>query len=415
MIRVPLVLAGLVGLAGCQALQTADRGLYQAVEMVSENDRVTGRRSLSLADRNAQIRQGNQYIEQLLAEERQAGRKLNGELDRAQYQRLVRLFDRIQRISHLRQERWQPLLIDRDSFNAFTTGGTYIVVHLGLMEQLPDDDEVAAVVGHEIAHTVANHVGESQGHRIASQLSGSKAARSGAYQAAFTHENEREADRIGILYSALAGFDPYAASRIWQRQYLLEGNARALMLHDHPVNAERAEEARQVAAAVASYYRPGQQNPHYEALLENNALWQAQQPGPEAGAGGGVLALLSTVTDTWLQHEQAKAEAARQQQRSAFVKAVEARMTLLESRTLAGNRLQTRWQYRASAPPLNQLVIGLLVQQGEQLSRHVAHIDGVVRPNGQFVAEFNLPETLPVQDLPSLPVRFYVDDVVPAQ
>jgi len=410
-----LTLACAASLAGCQALQTVDRGLYQAAEAVSERDRVTGQRTLSLADRNAQIQQGNGYIRQLLAEEKKAGRKVNAELDAAQYERLVRIFDRVHQVSHLRDERWVPLLIDRDSFNAFTTGGTYIVVHSELMKQLSNDDELAAVIGHEIAHTVANHIGESQGHRLASQLSGSKSAGSKGYQAAFTHENEREADRIGILYSALAGYDPGAASAIWQRQYQQEGNARTLFAHDHPVNAERAAETRSVAEQVRPYYQSGQQNPRYTQLLQNNNLWRQQQGGPAAGEGGGVMAVLSTAAGAYLQHEQTKAEMRRQQQQSKFVKAVEQRMKLLRAEQLESGVVETRWQFQANGPALTNLVMGLMVQRDNKVVRMVAHIDGRVAPGQQFRAEFKLPESLAGANLKQLPTRFYVDDVEPSQ
>ena len=121
-------------LSGCQALQKVDQGLYQVAESVSEKDRVTGQRSLSMADRRAQIEQGNAYVDQLIAQEQKNKRPVNAAVSRTQYQRLLRVFDRIHQVSHLKQERWQPLLIKRDSFNAFTTGGTYIVVHSRLMD-----------------------------------------------------------------------------------------------------------------------------------------------------------------------------------------------------------------------------------------------------------------------------------------
>lgn len=410
-----LVALSTASLVGCQALQTVDRGLYQAAEQVSERDRVTGQRSLSLADRNAQIQQGNGYIKQLLDAEQKAGRKVNSALDAAQYERLVRVFDRIHQVSHLRQERWIPLLIERDSFNAFTTGGTYIVVHTELMKQLSDDNELAAVIGHEVAHTVANHLGESQGHQMASRLSGSKSATRKGYQAAFTHENEREADRVGVLYSALAGYDPAAGSNIWQRQYQQEGNARTLFAHDHPVNAERAAENRQSAEKVRPYYTANKQNPQYAELLINNTLWQQQGEGPAAGEGGGLMAVLSTAAGAYMQHEQTKNEMHRQQQQSAFVKAVEQRMKLVSAKQQADGRLETRWQFQAQNPPLKNLVMGLMVQQGKKVARVVAHIEGRIAPGQRFPARFVLPGSLKGADFKTLPTRFYVDDVEPSQ
>ncbi len=108
-------------LSGCEALQSVDRGLYSAAETVSERDIVTGQRTLSMASRGQQIAQGNAAVEQIVAEQQKAGKKINAELDAKAYQRLIRVFDRIHRVSHLANERWQPVLIDDPSFNAFST------------------------------------------------------------------------------------------------------------------------------------------------------------------------------------------------------------------------------------------------------------------------------------------------------
>ncbi|MGB0466880.1 MAG: M48 family metallopeptidase [Pontibacterium sp.] len=403
----------LLSLYGCQALQQVDKGLFQVAEAISEEDRVTGQRSLSLAGRTRQIAQGNRYVQQLLENEKKAGRKVDAALDKKQYHRLVTIFDRIHASSHLRAERWQPVLIDRGSFNAFTTGGTYIVVHRGLMQQLKSDDELAAVLGHEIAHTVANHVFERQTHAQVSALAGSKSARKGSYQAAFTHESEREADRVGILYSALAGYDPMAASRIWARQYKLEGNARALFAHDHPVNAERQRETAKVGQQVKSYYQKGKQNPQYKTLLSNNVLWQQHQSA-KAGSGGGLEALLGTALGAYAQHHQAKQEAQRQENHAGFVKAIESRMTLLQSRALNAQTLETQWQYK-SGPVLKQVVMGLLIKKGNKTLRTVAHIPGYLKAGARYKARFTLPKGVTTTELKKLQGRFYLDDALPAQ
>lgn len=400
-------------MSGCQTLQQVDRGLYQAAEAISEEDRVTGQRTLSTASRGQQIAQGNQYVQQMLAQEKKAGRKVNAALNKQQYYRLIQVFDRIHTISHLRNERWEPILIDRDSFNAFTTGGTYIVVHSGLMEQLSDDAELAAVLGHEIAHTVANHVFERQTHAQLSALAGSKSARKGGYKAAFTHESEREADRIGILYSALSGYDPMAASRIWARQYKLEGNARALFAHDHPVNAERRNETSKVGQLVNQYYREGQRNPQYAALLNNNVLWQQQQAA-KAGEGGGLQALLGTALGAYVQHNQAKQEARRQQAHTNFVKAIESRLELVGNSSPNKQTLDTQWRYR-EGPQLKQVVMGLLIKKGEKVLRTVAHVDGQVRAGDRYKARFSLPQGVTTSELKTLQVRFYLDDALPVQ
>ncbi len=405
-----------VGLmSGCQTLQNIDKGLYDVAESITETDRVTGQRTLSAADRSAQIRQGNAAVEQLLAQEKKAGRKVNAALDRKQYQRLVRIFDRIHQVSHLSQERWQPVLIDRNTFNAFTTGGTYIVVHRGLMQQL-NDAEVAAVVGHEIAHTVANHVGERQTTQQISLLA-SSAARKDGYQAAYTHEIEREADRIGVLYAALAGYDPYAATRIWQRQLKQEGNARSLFAHDHPVNAERAAETKALADRVKQYYQPGRINPNAAYLRDNNTLWRKRENKDKelAGEGGGVAAILSTALGAYVGHQQAKQEAVRQSQYAQFVKAVESYMKLEQQRRASDKSWTTRWRYSGNLP-LKGVIMGFMAQDSQgRIHRYVAHQSGIVRPGQRFSLTFKTNDGLTLKQIERMKARYYVDDAMPAQ
>lgn len=260
---------------------------------------------------------------------------------------------------------------------------------------------------------MANHVFERQSHAQISALARSKSAGKGGYQAAFTHESEREADRIGILYSSLAGFDPMAASRIWARQYKLEGNARALFAHDHPVNAERQAETAKVGQAVKQYYRPGQQNPQYAGLLKDNVLWQQGQSA-KAGEGGGVQALLGTAFGAYVQHEQAKQEARRQQAQANFVKAIESRMTLEKTTSPNARMLDTVWRYR-EGPLLKKVVVGLLIKKGDKTLRSVAHVSGQVRAGGQFKARFTLPEGVTAAQLKKMQGRFYLDDALPVK
>lgn len=410
-----LILAATAVLSGCQTLQNLDKGLYNVAESISETDRVTGQRTLSAADRSAQIRQGNAAVEQILAGEKKAGRKIDAALDRKQYQRLVSIFDRIHQVSHLSRERWQPVLIDRDSFNAFTTGGTYIVVHDGLMKQL-NDAEVAAVVGHEIAHTVANHVGERQTTQQLSLLA-SSAARQKGFQAAYTHELEREADRIGVLYSALAGYDPYAATRIWQRQFQQEGNARSLFAHDHPVNAERAAETKALANKVKQYYQAGRINPNAVTLRDNNSLWQKREnnDAAKAGEGGGVSAILSTALGAYVGHQQAKQEAVRQSQQAQFVQAVEKYMKLEQQKKASPTSWVTRWRYSGNLA-LKGVVMGLLAQDSKgKMHRYVAHQSGNVSPGQRFDLTFVMKDGVTLKQLEQMKSRYYLDDALPAR
>lgn len=399
-------------LSGCEALQSVDRGLYSAAEAVTERDLVTGQRTLSTASRGQQIAQGNAAVEQIVAQQKKSGKKINAELDAKAYQRLVQVFDRIHRVSHLANERWQPVLIDNPSFNAFTTGGTYIVVHSGLMKDLTDDAELAAVLGHEIAHTVANHVFERQTHQTAALIAGSEAARQGGYQAAFTHESEIEADKIGILYAALAGFDPYAASRIWEKQYKKEGSAKGLFFHDHPVNPERALLTRNVANQVNQYYRKDQQNAQSAALLNSNVLWRKGSESAEAGNGGGLSAILGTALGAYVQHQGTKQEASRQAQQIQMMQALDKGVVVIGEKVIDQHSWQVVWQNRNNIS-MNNVVMGVLIKDSSgKVRRYVAHVTGSVRSGARFAGRFLLPD-ITVAQLKRMQVKYYLDDATP--
>jgi predicted Zn-dependent protease len=221
-------------LSGCETVQSIDRGLHSSTEAVTERDRVTGQRTLSVQNRSQQIQQGNQFVEQFMAKAKASGKRLNGDYNPVAHERIRRIFARLHQVSHVRDEQWTPVLVEEKTWNAFTTGGTYFVVNSGLEEDLKDDAELANVIAHEVAHTVANHVFERQSYMQLSALSGSRSTRRETFPAAFTHENEAEADRIAVLYCALAGYDPYAGARIWRRMHQRSGND-ALFVHDHPM------------------------------------------------------------------------------------------------------------------------------------------------------------------------------------
>jgi predicted Zn-dependent protease len=412
LVKISSAMLCVVLLSGCEALQSVDRGLYTAAEAVSQRDLVTGQRTLSMAGRGEQIAQGNAAVEQIMEGEKKAGRTVNAELDRKAYERLVNVFDRIHRVSHLANERWRPILIDNNAFNAFTTGGTYIVVNSGLMKDLQDDSELAAVLGHEIAHTVANHVFERQTHQTVALIAGSDAARQGSYQAAFTHESEIEADKIGILYASLAGFDPYAASRIWQRQYKKEGSAKSLFFHDHPVNPERALLTRNVAKQVESYYQKGQQNPQYAALLESNTLWRKKSESVKAGEGGGLSAMLGTVLGAYVQHEGTKQEASRQTQQIQMMQALDKQIVVLGEKVIDQHSWQVVWQNRNSVS-IKNVVMGVLIKDSSgKVKRYVAHVPGNILHGARFTAQFTMPD-LRVAQLQQMQVKYYLDDVLP--
>jgi hypothetical protein len=379
-------------LSSCGTMQAVDRGLYSATESVTERDRITGRRTLSLQDRSQQIQRGNQWAEQFVAKARASGKRLDSDYNPAAYERIKRIFSRLHKVSHVRDEQWTPVLVEEKTWNAFTTGGTYFVINSGLEEDLKDDSELANVIAHEMAHTVANHVFETQSYMQLSALSRSKSATRNTFLAAFSHESEAEADRIAVLYCALAGYDPYAGARVWQRMHQRTGND-ALFVHDHPMNSERAALAQRVASQVAKYYVRDQMNPSFASILASNEVFSRRAGSEvEAGKGGGFLSALDTTLTTMNQREQARLEERRQQMRMQFMQSVHQVSAIVSSSPVGPNMWRVTVRYGGNRP-LTDLSFKLLVERrgGDPLEL-TQHLRGVLHPNSTFYVDFQSPD-----------------------
>ena len=385
-----LIITFLLTLTSCQTMQSVDRGLYSATNSVSSQDRITGARTLNIADRPKQIAQGNKAVEQILAQYKKEGKPIDAELDSIQFNRAKRIFSRIQRVSHMADEQWTLHLIPDDSFNAFTTGGTTIVVHEGLMKKLKSDDEVASVLGHELAHVSANHVFERQGSQIANMVGGSKVAKSGLVQAAYSRQDESEADRIGILYAALAGYDPHAASGIWSDIYQSSGD-NGQMVNNHPLSSQRMSDAEAVADKVEQYYRPGLINASAQDILNSNALYQKRGQAAAPGQGGGIASLLETAANFYVQKQQAKQGAAQESQRILMLREIQNNLKLVDSGTADNGSIGMRFAYLGQRP-VGNLVVKAVSQSGAS----VYQVRNVVNPNTEFSAFFS-PEIIDQQ------------------
>lgn len=372
-------------------MQSVDRSLYSVTEKLSERDRVTGVRTVSLHDRGEQIQNGNAVVERLVAEAKAAGKKINDEFDAVAYARVARVFSRLHSVSHLRNETWTPLLMESDEWNAFTTGGTYFVINSPLERDLKDDAELANVIAHEMAHTVANHGFERVAYTNLGALAGSKSTKRDSYNAAFTHENEAEADRIAALYCALAGFDPFAGERIWRREHERSGDG-GMFIHDHPMTSERADLSKRNAEVVQKYYSAGAVNPDFASILSDNDLYRTAAPSEGgAGRGGGLLALLEVATNAAAQNQQAKLEEQRQRARIDFLRSVQRLTRVVESSPVADDRWRVTMSYSGNRVLVDVAITLIVKRAGQAPLRITKQVVGAVRPNQTFYLDFESP------------------------
>lgn len=150
-----------------------------------------------------------------------------------------RLFEDIGRESELEDYTWQVYLVENNDANAFCMPGGRIIVYDGIIPVAQSDDALACVLGHEIAHAIAKHSSEQMtkgmisavGLAVLTALITSsdmsyKMKRISAILASagitlanlkFSRQNETEADRIGLILAAMAGYDPGAAVGFWER------------------------------------------------------------------------------------------------------------------------------------------------------------------------------------------------------
>ncbi|MNQ40904.1 TPR repeat-containing protein YfgC precursor [compost metagenome] len=168
-------------------------------------------------------------------------------------------------------------VLSSDEINAWCMPGGKIAVYTGLIAKIkPSDDELAAVLGHEIAHALREHARERVSQQMATNLGlsvlsiamGSSAATDLGEQLTsvmFTLPNSRthetEADRMGVELAARAGYDPRAAVTLWQKMGAAEqGNAPPEILSTHPSASSRIGDLQAAAQKVMPLYEQSKGN-----------------------------------------------------------------------------------------------------------------------------------------------------------
>lgn len=167
---------------------------------------------------------------------------------------------------------WSVAVIDDpETVNAWCMAGGRMAIYTGLIEKIdPSDDEVAQVMGHEIAHALANHTAEKMSVAMATSVGvaavgiaadNKGAAMAGAAAAAalaVTMPNSRaaetEADRIGIELAAKAGYDPSAAVTLWRKMGSLPGGQPPQFLSTHPSPDNREKALAALGPQMEPYY-----------------------------------------------------------------------------------------------------------------------------------------------------------------
>lgn len=310
-----VLLVGFVPISALTGCASIDRGLMSVSDAVSSRDPVTGQRQINLVSEDQEIRKAEEITRQILSDAKQKGAKIDAET--LYYERVSRVFDRLKQVVHRKNLPWEIHVLESPEWNAFTVGGGKAFVFTGIFQTevgLKDDNELAAVLAHEMAHVAARHASEKGGKLAIAKLASKGLKKQKTFDASFTANQEDEADKYSAIYMALAGYDPSAGVVVWKRMQQAVGSYTGNMLFDHPLNDDRAKNMTKYASAVQQYYKPDSINPDHEKILINNSLFSYTRPSTaKAGEGGGIAALFGTVANSYSEVAAAKAEQNKRQ------------------------------------------------------------------------------------------------------
>lgn len=177
-----------------------------------------------------------------------------------------------------KQYSWEFNLVQDKSANAFCMPGGKIVVYEGLLPYTQNEASLAIVLGHEIAHAVAKHSAEQMskqiknqyGTQILSSVLNAAGVSSSTTQLAqiiaqkglqfrslkYSRDNETEADRMGLIFAAMAGYNPNVAVSFWQRMSQGNNSNQSDVFSDHPSDAKRIAAIKQELPEALTYYNP---------------------------------------------------------------------------------------------------------------------------------------------------------------
>ncbi len=169
---------------------------------------------------------------------------------------------------------WEFNLIESDAPNAWCMPGGKVAFFTGILPYTKDEAGMAVVMGHEVAHAVTRHGSERLTYQVAQQGFGallSWGTKDSDYQEAymqlyglgtqygailpFSRLHENEADRLGLIFMAMAGYDPNAAVIFWQRMAAANPDAPPEFLSTHPADETRIRKLRALIPEAMQYYR----------------------------------------------------------------------------------------------------------------------------------------------------------------
>ena len=245
---------------------------------------ITGRKQLNIIPDSEMLSMSYQQYDQFLTENKKStdaektamiqrvGRRIQGAVE--QYMRDTN------NTAQLDGYQWEFNLVESDEMNAWCMPGGKVVFYTGILPVCKDESGIAVVMGHEVAHAVAKHGSERMSQGLLAQMGGvalSEALKSepeqtqaiamtafgvGAQYGAllpFSRKQESEADHLGLIFMAMAGYDPGVAVPFWERMAQGGGSKPPEFMSTHPSDQTRINNLKTLMPEAMKYYKPGVQ------------------------------------------------------------------------------------------------------------------------------------------------------------
>jgi predicted Zn-dependent protease len=253
-----------------------------AIFIACQKNAITGRRSMTIMPESEMIGMSLTEYDKFLTEHkplpatdanvvlvRKVGSKIQGAVEKYYAQKGLS--------SQLSSFKWEFNVVSEDVVNAWCMPGGKVVVYTGLLPVTKDEASLAIVMGHEIAHAIAKHGNErmSQGMMVqfgGTVLSTAMQQKPAVTQALFgqayglstnlgmlkySRTHETEADKMGLVFAAMGGYNPEAAIAFWERMAAASGGAKPMeLLSTHPSDATRIADLKAYMPEAKKYYTP---------------------------------------------------------------------------------------------------------------------------------------------------------------
>ncbi len=243
---------------------------------------VTGRKHSLLVDDASMLSLSSQQYQQYMSKATKSTNKQNTEMVQRVGQRLANAVETYLRNNGYANEvanfKWEFNLVQSKEVNAFCMPGGKIVVYEGILPVTQDETSLAIVLGHEIAHAVAKHSAEQMskqkrtetglqiGAGLLSVFSSDQNLNSVATDVAstgltllnlkYSRNHESEADHIGLVFAAMAGYNPASAVSFWQRMAAASNSSTPVWMRTHPTDEQRiADIQKKYLPEALKYYK----------------------------------------------------------------------------------------------------------------------------------------------------------------